>query len=179
MILFSWSQDVSKAGNVGHYWTDILDHDMNNFWEKKTRILLLPRYLKGKMLQVIGQGGPKSKILTYSIRKIGKYLNISVHFNKAFYSLRFLVKISLSGRIRLKVLLDTTIFLQRLTFFFLITSEATKAAFPNIYLPQISQGQPTYWVTGTEYFQEDFGELKWGDEKKKIKFFLNKRKFLH
>lgn len=75
---------MSEAGNVGHCRTDILEHDRNNFCEKKTRILLLPRYLKGKMLQVIiWKKGHRSKILTYSIRKIGKYLNISVHFNKA------------------------------------------------------------------------------------------------
>jgi len=67
---------------------------------------------------MIGKEGPKSKILTYSIRKIGKYLNISMHFNKAFYSPRFLVKISVPGCVRLKVLLDTVLFLKWLTFSF-------------------------------------------------------------
>lgn len=62
---------------------------MNNFWEKKTRILLLPRYLKGKMLQVTQKEVCKSKILTYAtIRKIGQYLNTSMYFNKAFCSQR-------------------------------------------------------------------------------------------
>lgn len=63
---------------------------MNNFWEKKTRILSLHRYLKGKMLRVTQKEGPKNNILTYSmIRKIGKYLNTSMYFHKTFRSQRF------------------------------------------------------------------------------------------
>lgn len=44
-----------------------------------------------------------------------------------------------------------------------------KADLPNFYLPQISQGYLTYWVTESEYFQEDFNDLNWWCEKKKIK----------
>lgn len=40
VILSSWMQGVSRAANIGHSWTDILEIYRNHFWEKNTRIQL-------------------------------------------------------------------------------------------------------------------------------------------
>lgn len=62
---------------------------------------------------MLWKGGPKSKILTYStMEKIGRHPNTSVHFNKAFYSQRYLLKVSLAGCIGLTVLPDITLLVQ-------------------------------------------------------------------